>query len=573
VRRLCPLLLLLLMTGCAHGPGPLVRLRGQSVLLVGEAGDDAELRRSLARVPLRIYPTEADAALLAELGAGPTGAREPAEARRLPWLVVVDADGVRVETGRGGRVLWRDAANGAAIRDALLRALRVPGEKLDRGSRLADQATLDGLRALALAGDFAAWSTAAQRAAQTWPADPAVRCHEALPEALGTAAKSTAAVAAVALEPSRGLNPEGEHELLALALLADDSRQPGLARLLRELLVALHPDRLDYRPELAHARAKAGDDAGAADAALAARSAAGDLPRGGGSPDEDPRALPQADAAYTAAWYLARRSRWELAALEYEAAAAVYGAFGRPGEQGDALNGAGVVLMEAGRSKLAAARFGRAVVLREKHPGPSTLLADTRYNLARAQAESGDLAAALITYHRAAREYVAAGEVAEALDARLETLDVLIRRDDPVGLEEAVAGLLEELAELAGPQASRVGELTGWTWFELGRGRQRFLDAEGSLAAYNEALGTWQRLGRRLEEGQALYSRAIPHVAMLRFDEAFADLLAALTIAVELADSTSILAIRGQLADLERLATEAGQPLPKIPEDLARYLE
>ena len=88
-----------------------------------------------------------------------------------------------------------------------------------------------------------------------------------------------------------------------------------------------------------------------------------------------------------------------------------------------------------------------------------------------------------------------------------------------------------------------------------------------------KSLRTWQKLEMRVEEGQVHYSLASPHLAMRRFDEAHADLVRALVLAVELSDSVSILEIREQLEDIEDLIDHAGQEIPPIPPELQRVLD
>ena len=66
---------------------------------------------------------------------------------------------------------------------------------------------------------------------------------------------------------------------------------------------------------------------------------------------------------------------------------------------------------------------------------------------------------------------------------------------------------------------------------------------------------------------------ASPHLALLRWNDAHTDLIAALEIAVELGDSASILAIREQLAELEALMRARGETPPEPPLELRPWLQ
>ena len=80
-------------------------------------------------------------------------------------------------------------------------------------------------------------------AAGRWPADPAIRTHAALAAA--------PAGPLLDLQIAVSLNPQGESELLALTLAAEERGRPSLALGWRKLLAELFPYRLDYLPELA----------------------------------------------------------------------------------------------------------------------------------------------------------------------------------------------------------------------------------------------------------------------------------------------------------------------------------
>ena len=77
---------------------------------------ESELVRLLSLVPLRAWPSDAEAALAGELvgsAEARTGsAREAAEERRLPWLLVLDGAEARLETARHGEVLWTTRVRG-----------------------------------------------------------------------------------------------------------------------------------------------------------------------------------------------------------------------------------------------------------------------------------------------------------------------------------------------------------------------------------------------------------------------------------------------------------------------------
>lgn len=590
-------LLALLLSGCATVGGrttDLSYLRAQPVLVVAQLGEAAEpggaagaaaqegaLARALALVPLRIWPVGADPALrdlsgVASLRLGQ--AREAAEVRRLPWLLVRGSEGLRLETARGAEVLWKLALSpkeplSLAAR-ALSRALRSatpgtgpPAPLLLRPDevRLAEPGLLSQLRDLSVAKRWQEHRALVAESLRQWPADPALRIHAALtvPDAGEQLAE---------LRLAHSMNPDGESELLALALAAEAAGQGGLSLRWRELLVQLFPDRIDYRPELADRLAEHDD----LEAALSTcRSALGRrdgeaierLPRGT-APHEAASALPYGDLRFATGWYLALAQSWELAAHNYLGAEQVYAALGRPREQGDALNNAGVAMVEAGRPLAAAVVLRRAARLRSLQ-GAGERTATSRYNLARALADAGRLGAALRAYQRAEDGYREVGAERDALETGLDRLGVLARAGDSGSFEDYADGLRERL----GAGATADAELLAAFWYELGTGRYRLGRAEPALEAYTRSVAQWRALGRRLEVGQLLYSMASPHLALLRFEAAHGDLIAALEIAVELGDSSSILAIRGQLTELQALMRARGEELPAVPEQLRSWLE
>jgi len=590
-------LLAALLAGCATiGPrsSDLSSLRGQPVLVVAELGEaggpgaaagaaeqESALARALALVPLRIWPGSADPALR-QLPEPPSQrlseAREAAEVRRVPWLLVRGAQGLRLETARGAELLWKLNLSPkeplARAARGLSRALRSrasgaapPAPLLLRSDevRLAEVGLLNQLRELSVAQRWQAHRALIAESLPRWPADPALRIHDAL-----TVLDAGERFARLRL--AHRMNPDGESELLALALMAEAAGQDGLALRWREQLLQLFPDRIDYRPELADRQAEHDDLEGALSTC---RSALGRrdgeqierLPRGT-APHEAPSALPFADLRFATGWYLALSQSWELAAHNYLGAEQVYATLGRPREQSDALNNAGVAMVEAGRPLAAAVALRRAARMRSLQ-GAGERSATSRYNLARALADAGRLAKALRAYQRAEDEYLAVGAERDALETGLERLAVLARAGDEGAFEDYAAAFRERLAAGGGTDA----ELLAAFWYELGKGRHRLGRAEPALEAYTTSLQQWRALGRRLEEGQLLYLMASPHLALMRFEAAHGDLVAALEIAVELSDSNSILAIGGQLAELESLILARGAQLPEVPEKLRSWFE
>jgi len=586
----------LLVSGCATaggGSGALHWLRGQSVLVVAEGdqggplpGDESKadsatmLSRALSLLPFSSWPAEVEASLsvLRTFADGPTERlREAAEQRRLPWLLVRDAEGLRVETTRGGHVLWRlqlpkKQPTQAAVR-GLRRALRAPsGARLSRPSplldvdttRLAGVEVLARLRERALSGPSFEYRDLALDAVGRWPADPAIRTHAAL-------AAEPAASLHGDLNMATTLNPQGESELLALALSAEQRGSSSRALVWRKLLAELFPDRLDYLPELADLLADH-DESESALQMLRAGLAQVDeegmkrLARGT-APHDRPTALPYADLAFTTGWHLALDGDWELAAHNYLSAEDVYQSLSRPRERSDALNNAGVAMVELGRPLAAAASLRRAYTLRSAQGSP-TRAATSGYNLARALADAGRIGQALIAYEDAARGYRETGADKEATETLVERLALLARDGQVAAFEKAASALVGEL-DAANPDEV---ELLAAVWFEMGRGRYSFGEQEAALSAYARSLSLWRQLGSRLEEGQVLYSLSLPHVALLRFARAHETLVAALSIAVELGDSSSILAIRMQLSELEGLMRTRGDEVPGLPEELKQWV-
>ena len=587
IRPLLPALLLaLLLGGCASARGSLASMRGLPVLVVdaggeGAAGREAALERALAVVPLRTWPGAAEEQLdgvLAGDGAGRVErAREAAEVRRLPWLLVRDAASARLETARGGDVIWEVTLKPRGpvdeqVRDGLTRVLVPAGEELTLDpsvTRLAGVDALTALRRALVEGRYDEHRAALDAALTRWPADPALRTHEGLLLVMGRTSSPAE------LERARAMAPESESELLAIALLAAQAENKALALTAREQLVTLYPGRIDYLPEAADLLA---ETEGAQHAVRLLLSTLNGLDREarlavppGSAPHEAPGALPYADLAFTAGWYQAEVGRWELAALAYEDAVRIYERLDRPRELGDTLNNAGVAMVEAERPLLAASTFRRALRVRRKGPDPQKA-ANTRYNLARALADAGKGGEALRTYLGAARDYASAGAPWESLDARVEALQHLAAEGERASLEELAAEILAESGERRPSDSARAGEVTGNTWFELGRARLVLQDAAGSLAAYGRSLEVWVDLDRRVEQGQTLYSMALPHLALFEFSSAFDDLVAALEIAVETGDSSSILAIRVQLGEVRELVRKSGQELPEVPEHLRGWL-
>ena len=582
--RILPLLVFaLLATGCATASGALSALRGRTLLVVDAAGAgaherEAALNRAMTLLPVRAWPSEVDAPLSARLTAAEDRigtARESAETRRIPWLLVQDEEGARVETARGRRVLWEGSFRGRTppqqqLRDQLLRALvargSTPGPLDPRETRLAPADVLETLRGLAAEGRWEEHGTAVSQGLAEWPADPGMRTHEGLAAALGSGASST-------LEQARDMNPEGESELFAIALAADAVGNRALALSARRHLAHLYPGRIDYVPELADLVSESEGP----EAALTVVSAARQVGRSDelerlpstAFPHDVPTALPWADLAFSHGWFLAQLERWEQAALSYEEASGVYERLGRRVELGDTLNNAGVAMVEAERPLIAARTFGRAILVRAG--GDPVKAANSRYNQARAYADAGKNAQAVRTYRTAAREYSVAGQAWEGVDTRIESLAALVKEGDGEGMEADAASILDQITRIEG-SPERALEAEANTWFELGRGRLTFRDADGSLEAYRRSLTVWRTLGRPIEEGQTLYSMALPHLAKFEFEAAFDDLVAALTISAALGDSSSIVAIRQQLVEIQDLVRKSGRPVPKVPRALQHWL-
>jgi tetratricopeptide (TPR) repeat protein len=580
--RLLPALLFAaLLSGCATTSGSLSALRGRTLLVVDTTGDElqqARLNRAITLLPVRAWPAEADARLkdtLAEATKKLAESVEAAEKRRIPWLLVHDADGVRVITARGGRILWEATLRGRApteeqVRDQLLKALITRGSAtgpLDpRDTRLAPPDAIVALRGLAAEGRWEEHEAVLKKTLLEYPADPALRTHEGL-------ARSLTAGHAESLEQARAMNPEGESELFAIALSADAALNRALGLAARELLVSLYPERLDYLPELADLVAEAEGN----DAALTLLSAGRQTGRtdalervpSTAFPHDLPDALPWADLAFSHGWYLAQLERWEQAALSYEEAAGLYERLGRRVELGDTLNNAGVAMVEADRPLIAARTFGRAILVRSG--GDPVKAANSQYNQGRAYSDANKTAQALRAWRTAARDYSVAGRPWDALETRIESLGLMVKEGDSEGMEAEAADILDGAARSEGPKV-RILEAEGNTWFELGRGRLTFRDPDGSLEAYRRSLTVWQKLGRPVEEGQTLYSMALPHLAKFEFEAAFEDLVAALEIAGAQGDSVSIIAIREQLGEIQDLVRKSGRPVPKVPKALQEWI-
>ena len=241
----------------------------------------------------------------------------------------------------------------------------------------------------------------------------------------------------------------------------------------------------------------------------------------------------------------------------------------RPREQADALNNIGVALVQMKRPMRALGPLREAIRIRAEEGILS--LATSRYNYGKALWDLGRVEAAWEALERSAEDSAAAGRATEALDTRIEGLELLVLRGDRAALESRAQELVDVSSVLPDtPDGRRHYEAS--VLFELGRSRLRFEDGAGAVAAYDRAQELWDALGRRLEVGQCLYSKATPLVAMERFDRAFAILLDALSIAVELGDTESILIIRDQLPEIESLALTLGQALPEVPDALLPWV-
>ncbi len=606
MRRPCPPLLLftllLLGAGCRTGKKApletLAWLRGATILVVAEEGvsgapsrREAAVTRALTTVPVRAWPGDADPTLLARLDdpeAGETRlarAREAAEARRIPWLVVTGEQRVRVENARGGEIRWESkaqpsqppAAAAAALREAIGRLPDAEEEVIVPESvRIAPLERIVIARSLAVAGDWTSHAREAEALRQEWPADPAVLVHGALPELLGD---EPSAAAEAMLRRSMQLNPDGESELLAIALAAEAEDRVAVALRAREGLVRLYPARVDYRPELADLHGELGASDRAVRVLRGGLATTGDrdaiesLPSGT-APHDAPAALPYADLRFSLGWYLAQEGDPEGALLSYEKALEVYDALGRPREQSDAVNNAGVVLVEAGRPAVAVPLFRKARRLRTEQGRPAKA-ANSAHNLARALAESRRVPEAIETYEAAARDYEAVGDPVAAVESLYETMEHHAGAGDTEALEHRADELLKRLGVLeeAGGLSSKHAVLRGAIWFERGRGRMTLRDPKGALEAYTVALDLYRQLGSRLDEAQTLYSMAVPNMALFRLEDAYDNLVAALELAVELNDSASIVDIREQIGELAELIRSTGRTPPPLPESVAPFME
>jgi tetratricopeptide (TPR) repeat protein len=573
----------LLLGGCAtvrKAPLPvasslLVVVEDAPTSAAAEAREAAAVR-ALSTVPVRAYPSDADADLRADLAAGPVAeridrARTRAAELRLPWILVLGADGARLETAHRGELRWlsRGRRTDAHALESFERAMRGRPGGVAGPPRLAPPERLAQVRASLAAGRFEAWTAAVELLAVEFPADPAVRTHVGLQAHL-----LRGGAPADGLELARSMAVDSESELLAIALEAEATGDLGLASKVWDALVSLFPHRLDYHlgrsevldalqePEQALAACRRGLREADRDAILTIDK--------GTAPDEAPLALPFADLAYCVGYYLFESQRWELAAVAYEDAIRLYEAADRFRELGEALNNAGVAMVQAERPLIGARTLRKAVDVRLEL-GHRLPLANSRYNLGRALDEAGRPGAARLSLDRAAGDYRAAGEVHEALEVQIEILDLLVQEDDRAGFDERASSILGRLDEQ--PSSPEIESLKGDAWFEIGAGRMEFHDAEGSLAAYFRSLRVWQALGRALEEGQTRYSMALPNLALLKFDDSWWDLIAAMEISVDLGDSSSILAIRDQLDQIQDLMEQGGQAPPEVPEPLRRWVE
>lgn len=537
---------------------------------------EADLTRALATVAVRAYPSDADADLRAVLADGEAGARvdrarAEAEELRVPWLLVLEGEAGRIEAARGGEVVWR--SRGKRLDEGRLAASldRAMGTRGPSASppRLAPPERLAEARSALARGDWEGWGAWVEALGAEFPADPAVRTHVTFrPVLLGRVDADRQ------LDLTVGMAPDSESELLALAVAAEQAGSLAIASKAWDQLVRLFPHRLDYHlgrsntydrleePEQALRACSAGMRG-------ADRKAILGIPKGT-APDQAPQALPFADLAFCVGYFHFEAGDWELAALAYEDAITLYEATDRFGELGEALNNAGVAMVQAERPLIGARTLRKAVDVRIEL-GHRLPLANSRYNLGRALDEAGKPAAARISLDRAAGDYRAVGEIHESLETLIETLDLHLQQEDRDGFEERAQEILVLVAEE--PSTPRIEALEGDTWFELGRGRIEFGDPEGSLAAYFRSLRVWQALGKKLEEGQTRYSMALPHLALLKLDDSWLDLLGALEISAELGDSSSILAIRAQMDQLRDLFEQAGRVPPAIPEPLRRWVE
>lgn len=569
-------------SGCAT-VGSLGEIRGKSVLLVvadspASAREELELVRALALVPLRLYPGEEDSSLQATLAAAPgrvAQARGAAERRRAPWLLVVEEKHVRVETARGGQLLWRvrlpqgeQAHRKLAAR--LERALGPEAHLLSAGeTRLAPSEELRPLRSAAVEARWEEYSAAIDRLIAVYPADPALRSHLGLRDYLldqPQGEKELILAAAMA--------PQAESELFALALAADEAGKVGLGVRVRQALVELYPDRLDYVPALADGHAALGESSRSlalcgGRGVPGARKGALTIPMGS-APHDFPAALPVADLRFCTGWYLFEAENWEFAALAYEESGDIYSALGRWDELAESYNNSGAAMVQVERPLTAASVLRKAVDIREEIGTPAPL-AVSRYNLARALADAGRLRPAIGSYSQSAADYGRAGQMLEALDALVQTLELFARGGESARFETQGRAIRTRLEAL--PSSRDRDELLGNTWFELGAGRYVLKDYEGAVAAFGRSLRSWEALGMVTEEGQTHYSLAGPRLAMHLFSEAYADLVRALAIAVLQSDSVSIIEVSQQMEDVEGLIRSSGQRLPPIPKELQTVLD
>ncbi len=598
-RLLVLLVLSVALVGCRTArkdSNTLEFLRGQPVLVVAPAdgstaaAEEAALDRALTLVPVRSWPAGVDEALASTLEGTEDAerlevARVQAEERRIPWLLVSEPEVLRVEDARGGAVRWERTLKGPsrthagrarALRQVLGRGTNAGPELIDPDDvRLLSAERLAHLRDLAARAAWEEHDREVDALAAEFPADPALLVHGALSELLSDGS-SPGADAAV--RRAHALNPDGESELLAVALLARDPGRRALALRAREHLVRFHPTRLDYRSELADLQSEMLGEEEAISTCLGGLGTVEDASQftelaRGTAPHDAPEALPWADLSFALGWYMARDGRPAKGLPAYEQAMGVYDALDRPRELADTMNNAGVALVEADRAMVAVPMFRRAIRLRTGQ-GRTTKAANSRHNLGRALADSRRLPEAISAYEQAAEDYEALGDPFSAAESLYETLEHHASAGDRPALEERARDLLVRLDSVPEAPEGRIAtdELRGSVWFELGQARMTLDDPRAALEAYDEALRWYRATDRRLYEAQTLYSMAVPNIALFRLEEAHTNLLEALSLAVELSDSASIIDIRDQVGELRRLIRASGVEPGAIPPALAPFM-
>jgi tetratricopeptide (TPR) repeat protein len=573
----------LLLVGCGHlgrsaeATRPLAALRGVPVMPIAPDRELATFVRAFARVPIRMYPADADPALREELTRGSLADRqEAALRRRAPWMLIWDGSVVRLLAAFDGREAFRaDAGSPKAAADAVRGAIG-PASGFDGAPlgpaevRVAPASEIAALRDALFVPAETPYGEAADALSARYAADPGPAAHRVLQRALLREPPDPAADAAV-----RALEPDGESELLALAVRARSEGARGLEELVRRELIRLFPDRLEYRADLADLL---GDDGRATDAITLCRTGLGavsdeetarylDLPPNS-RPDAVPRALPWADLRYGLGFWLAQRGDPVAALLAYEGAITVFDALGRNGELADVANAAGAALVESGQAIAAVPMFRRSLRLREREADPCRR-AVVLHNLGRALSESrrGDEARA--SYREASGVYRACGDPLAAAESLSEMLGAPQQGPSPqpvAAVRADVEALVLDLpAEEANEARANIAFAAGSALWEAG-------EPEASLAAYADAEALYRMLGDDVSLGQTFYARAVPLLALLRIEEAHASLVDAGRIAVEQGDSESILAIREQLLAIRALLADARRPVPELPADLRPWL-